>query len=145
MTKKSRVHNQAGMTLIEIMIVIAIIGGLMAIVGAKLVGSLDNAKIKETKIQMQQLSKQLDGYYTDCNSYPTTEKGLEALMTAPGPDVCANWGPNPYVQKKQELKDQWNHPFIYESDGSEYTILSYGKDGKEGGEKANADISSKDL
>jgi general secretion pathway protein G len=137
--------NQLGMTLIEIMIVIAIIGGLMAIVGSKLVGQLDNARIKNTKIQIQQLSKQLDAYYTDCNAYPTSDQGLEALLKSPGSDACSNWGPNPYLTKESELKDQWGHKFLYESDGTEYTIISYGRDGKEGGEGAAKDISSKDL
>lgn len=136
------VRNQAGMTLIEIMIVIAIIGTLMAVVGQKFMNASKNANVKLTKTQIKQLESKLDQYYTDCGSYPTTDQGLMALLENPGADACSNWGPNPYINKKDELVDPFKNQLVYESDGATYKIISYGADKKEGGSGADADIVS---
>jgi general secretion pathway protein G len=137
-------RNQRGMTLIEIMIVIAIIGGLMAILGGKVMSNLSKAKVKQTYLAMGELSKALDMYYTDCGQYPTTEQGLKALLEPPG-SGCSNWGPEPYI-KKNLLKDPFNYPFIYEDQGNGQPplIKSLGADGKEGGEGKNKDLTSQD-
>ena len=135
--------NQSGMTLIEIMIVIAIIAGLMAVLGGQVMSSFNKSRVQNTKISMQEIKKALDQYNLSCNSYPTTDQGMMALVKDPGKDVCGNWG-EPYVKEKQ-LKDQWNHLFLYESDGQKVTLRSLGADGKEGGEGYNADISLDDL
>jgi general secretion pathway protein G len=142
---KSRfLRNQSGMTLIEIMIVIAIIGGLMAVVGTKLINSQKNANIKLARTQIKQLESKLDQYYTDCNQYPTTDQGLQALFENPGSEACPNWGPNPYINKMDEIKDPFGKQLVYESDGAEYKIISYGPDRKPGGDGADKDISSGD-
>src|SRR4051794_19643014 len=124
--KAKLVRNQAGMTLIEIMIVIAIIGTLMAVVGSKFLNAQKNANVKLTKTQIKQLESKLDQYYTDCNAYPTTDQGLQALFENPGEEACKNWGPNPYINKMDELKDPFGHMLVYESDGATYKIISYG-------------------
>lgn len=132
--------NEAGMTLIEIMIVLAIIGTLMAVLGQTVMGRLEKSRVSNAKIQIRELQKQLDLYNTDCGSYPTTDLGLNALLTSPG-DACPNWGPEPYA-KKGSLKDPWGGEFIYESDGSTIQVLkSLGKDKKEGGDSYGTDIS----
>lgn len=138
-----RFLNDAGMTLIEIMIVIAIIGGLMAILGTRIMGRLEKSRVDSAKIQIRQISSFLQMYNTDCSTYPSTEQGLQALRENPGADVCPNWGPEPYMPKEQ--KDPWNHVFVYESDGANYTLKSLGRDGKEGGDAYNKDISSDEL
>lgn len=135
-------RNQTGMTLIEIMIVIAIIGGLMAVVGNKFMNARSNASVKQARIQIKQLESKLDQYYTDCNTYPTTDQGLQALLENPGADTCPNWGPSPYINKMNEVNDPFGKQLVYESDGAEYKIISLGADKKEGGEAHNADITS---
>lgn len=131
-----KVLNQKGMTLIEIMIVLAILASIMAILGSKFVGAQDKARIKEAKLAMGEISKALSMYYTDCGKYPAS---LE-LLIKPDP-ACASWGPTSYLEKKKTVpKDPWGNDFVYELNGSEFTLKSYGKDGVEGGDGLNADI-----
>ena len=136
------VENQKGMTLIEIMIVIAIIAGLMAVLGTNANKFLQNSRVSNAKIAMKELGKQLEAYNLTCNTYPTTDQGLQALLVAPG-EGCANWGPEPYI-KKSQLRDPWGKQFIYESDGGKYIIRSLGRDGKENGEGYDKDLSTED-
>ncbi len=144
-TSLNPLNNQKGMTLIEIMIVIAIIAGLMAVLGTQATKYLNNAKVENAKIQITQIRNMLEGYNLSCNSYPTTEQGLKALLENPGADSCPNWGPEAYMRKESEAKDPWGKPFIYDSDGGSFVIKSLGKDKKEGGEGYNKDISSVDI
>lgn len=137
-------RNNRGMTLIEIMIVLIIVGGMMAILAPKLMGRLSKAKMQSARIQIGELGKALDAYNLDCGTFPSTDQGLKVLLTAPsGEPACANWGPDAYV-KPNMLKDPWGHEFHYEEHGGTYTLKSYGRDGKEGGTGENADISNDD-
>lgn len=140
MKKFRRRNNQSGMTLLEIMIVLAILAGLIAVLAQQLNGRLKAARIKEARIQIGEFGKSLDMFYTDCGFYPSSDQGLGALLQAPS--NCTNWGPDPYVKKIS--KDPWGHEYIYESSGSTYKIRSLGSDGKEGGSGDAADISSDD-
>lgn len=135
-------QNQRGMTLIEIMIVIAIIAGLMAVLGTSANGYLQKSRVSNAKIAMKELGKQLEAYNLTCNSYPTTDQGLQALLAAPG-EGCPNWGPEPYV-KKSMLIDPWGKPYLYESDGGRFVIRSLGRDRKEAGTGYDRDLSSED-
>ncbi len=139
--RRSRM-NERGMTLIEIMIVLVIIGGLMAVLGTSAVTYLNKSKMDTAKIQIKEISKSLEAYNLTCNAYPTTDEGLKALTASPG-DSCPNWGPEAYMKK--EPKDPWGRPYIYESDGGNFTLVSTGKDRKSGGEGYDKDISSADL
>ena len=140
----SPVRNARGLTLVEIMIVLAIIGGLMALLAPRVAANLNKAKIREARLQMGEIGKALDMYYTDCGAYPTTEQGLNALLQQPaGEPGCSNWGPEAYL-KKNLLKDPWNKEFIYEQTPSSYVIRSLGKDGREGGTGIDADLSTED-
>lgn len=132
------IRNNKGMTLLEIMIVLVILGGLIAILATQVQGRLKKAKINQAKIQISEYGKALDMYFTDCNSYPTTEEGLQALVQAPS--TCSNWGPDPYLKKVN--KDPWNGDFIYESTGNNYVLKSLGSDRREGGSGDAQDISS---
>lgn len=134
------IRNNKGMTLLEIMIVLVILGGLIAILATQVQGRLKKSQVNQAKIQIAEYSKALDLYYTDCNRYPTTEEGLNSLMTAPS--SCSNWGPEPYLKKL--AKDPWNNEFKYESQGNGFVLTSYGSDGREGGEGYAKDISSAD-
>lgn len=130
----SLLKNRKGMTLIEIMIVLAIIGGIAALLLPRMTGALDKAKVKETRIHMTQIVNALSMYYTDCGKYP---QSLESLATEDA--SCSNWGPEPYLKKAP--KDQFGNDYVYELNGNEFTLMSLGKDGREGGSGYNADIS----
>lgn len=132
-------RNERGMTLIEIMIVIAILAGLMAVLGTNVMKSLKESKVSNTKIKMKQIQQALDHYNLNCGTYPTTEQGLKALLQDPGKEVCPNWG-EAYLKESKEPKDMWNHTFVYESNGQQMTLKSLGADGREGGESYNADL-----
>jgi general secretion pathway protein G len=132
------IRNNKGMTLLEIMIVLVILGGLIAILATQVQGRLKKAKINQAKIQIAEYSKALDLYYTDCNRYPSSEEGLNALLQAPS--SCSNWGPDPYLKKL--MKDPWNGDFLYESQGNAFVLKSLGSDGREGGTGDQQDISS---
>jgi general secretion pathway protein G len=131
-------RNEKGMTLIEIMIVLLIIGTLLSVLGQNIMSRYGTSQVRQAKIQMGELGKALDMFYTDCGFYPPD---LNALVTAPAD--CKNWGPEPYLKKLQ--KDPWNNDFTYETKGSSYVLKSMGKDRKEGGSGNDADISSEDL
>lgn len=129
--------DRKGMTLVEIMIVLAIIGSIMALLLPRITGALDKSKVKETRIQLTQIVQALQMYYTDCGKYPQT---LDNLVKADA--NCNNWGPEPYL--KNSPKDQWGNAFVYELNGNEYTLKSYGKDGKEGGSGFDKDLNLDD-
>lgn len=135
---RAHIRNQKGMTLLEIMIVLVILGGLIAILATQVQGRLKKAKVRQAQIQISEYGKALDMYFTDCNQYPTTEEGLNALVTAPS--SCTNWGPDPYVRKVN--KDPWGGDFMYESTGPNYVLKSLGSDHREGGTGDAADVSS---
>jgi general secretion pathway protein G len=137
-----RITNNKGMTLIEIMIVLVIVGSLLGFLGTTVMSQFRKAKKNQTKIQMGEIVKALDMYHVDCQSFPSTAQGLKALLE--GPAECKNWGPDPYM-KKSQLKDAFGGEFIYELDGNSYTIRSLGNDKKEGGTGADEDMSSADL
>ncbi len=134
-------QQQKGFSLVEIMIVLVIIGTILGLVANRIFGARDRARDKQVKIIMQQITDQLEMYQQDCNSYPTTAQGLLALVKQPsGEPACESWGPTPYA--KEEAKDPWGKRFVYESDGTTYEVISYGKDGKQGGDK---DYTSKNM
>ena len=131
-------RSQDGFTLIELMVVILIIGLLATIVVQNLRSATDKAKRVKAQADISQLKSALDRYYLDAGSYPTTEQGLAALIAAPstGNDP-ADWS-GPYIEKIPP--DPWGHQYIYQSDGNQYLLKSFGADGVEGGEGKNADI-----
>ncbi len=129
---KPLLANQKGMTLIEIMIVIAILGGLMALLAPKFLGQKDKANVGQAKIQMGQIANAISMFYNDCGKFPAS---LDNLVTQDS--GCTNWGPEPYLKKAPV--DPWNNPYAYEG-GTEYSLKSFGKDGREGGSGYNADI-----
>ncbi|MFZ4402984.1 MAG: type II secretion system major pseudopilin GspG [Pseudobdellovibrionaceae bacterium] len=132
--EKYKILSNKGFTLIEIMIVLAILGSIFALIGPRIVGALDKSKVKEARIQLAQVQNALSSYYTDCGAYPTTLEGLTKDL-----GECKSWGPEAY-SKQRAINDPWKNAFVYELSDSEYTLKSLGKDGKEGGTAYNADI-----
>jgi len=126
-------------TIIELMVVITIIGILASLVAPKFMGKLETAKVKTTKAQMQMFSTALDSFNLDTGRYPTETEGLKVLWGKPK-DIKGYDGP--YLPKPV-ADDAWGNPYIYKitSDDNAYDILSYGKDGKEGGEDTAKDLS----
>jgi general secretion pathway protein G len=139
MKRKFRQRSKVrGFTLIEILVVIAIIAMLAAIVGPTVMNKLGGAKSKTAAIQIADLDKALDLFKLDVGRYPTNMEGLQALMTAP---AAANGWNGPYL-KGGLPSDPWGNPYRYANPGpgGGVQILSYGGDNAPGGEGENADI-----
>ncbi|MGV6801438.1 MAG: type II secretion system major pseudopilin GspG [bacterium] len=135
--------HQRGLTLVEIMVVIVIIGLISAIVFVSVAGSLDKAKVQSAKTQIDVFSNALELYRLSINNYPTTEQGLQALIEAPTniphPEAYPAAG---FLMKKKIPLDPWGAPFQYRRTQNGYEIISYGADGQEGGEGLDADITN---
>ena len=127
-----------GFSLIELLIVIVILGGLVAVVAPGLMDSADQAKRDTVCLKMDDLKKRLDMFKLDNGVYPDTEEGFEALLSNPDPDKYPNYRAKPYLKKLP--KDSWKTPFVYINKGDEVEIISFGADRKEGGEENAKDI-----
>jgi general secretion pathway protein G len=136
-----RGDNDAGFTLVEILVVITIIGLIMALVGPRVVNYLSESKVKAAKIQVESFASALDLFYLDAGRYPTSSEGLGALAARPG--SLDTWN-GPYVRGGLVPADPWGHPYVYRSPGEHgaYDIVSLGSDGQEGGTGNAADIES---
>lgn len=129
-----------GFTLLELMIVIIILGLLASIVLPNLLGQASKAKTGVVCVQMKQLGTSLKNFKFTLGTYPTTEEGLEALVSNPNPDVYANYPAEGFLDEGQLPVDPWKHPYVYIHEGEKFEILSLGADGKEGGEGESSDI-----
>lgn len=125
-------------TLIELLIVIVILGGLAAVVAPGLMDAADEAKRDTVCLKMNDLKKRFDMFKLDNGVYPDTEEGFEALLSNPDAEKYPNYRTQPYL--KELPKDAWKTPFVYINQGDAIEIISYGADRKEGGENNNKDI-----
>ena len=129
-----------GMTLIEILVVLVLIGVVLGIVGGNFIGKGEKAKADAAKIEISQIAQTLDLYKLEIGRYPTTQEGLQALITAPA--GVSNWN-GPYWKRSTVPKDPWGTEYKYlPSQNAPYEIISLGADGKEGGDGPNKDLSS---
>jgi general secretion pathway protein G len=125
---RRRYQGQDGFTLIEMMVVILIIGLLALMIVPRLKGVADRAKRTKAQADISELKQALDRYYLDNGSYPTTDQGLQALVTPPTSGrVPTNYEEGGYIEKLPN--DPWGQPYVYQSDGSSYVLKSYGPDG----------------
>jgi len=136
--------KQKGFTLIEIMVVLAILAGLVAMVAPNIIGEAGAARVKTAKAEMANIKQALELYRLHNFTYPSTSQGLEALVTKPsGTPEPKNYKSGGYLPKLPV--DPWGNAYVYFSSKGQFEIVSYGADGEEGGEDDGADISSKDL
>lgn len=141
MTK--RLRNNGGFTLIEIMVVIVILALLAALVGPKIIGRSDDAKIADVKVQIRNLETALKLYKLDNGLYPLTEQGLAALVTKPTVGVIPkNYKAEGYLESKKVPQDPWGNDYVFISPGAngDYDLCSFGADGVKDGEGKAADI-----
>ena len=140
-SSRATLARQDGFTLVELLVVLAIIGLIAAIATPQVMRYLGTAKVDTTKAQMKNIESALELYYIDAGKYPSEEQGLTALEIKPETD--GNWN-GPYMKKGGTLQDGWGKPYLYKSPAGEkpFEIVSYGRDGKEGGEGQDADITS---
>jgi general secretion pathway protein G len=145
MQKISQRRRAGGFTLIEIMVVVVIMGVLAALVVPKLLGRAAESKVAAAKIDIATIMQSLKLYKLDNQRYPTTEQGLQALLTKPTSGPAANgWKAGGYLEKMP--KDPWGNSYQYLSPGvkGEVDVFSYGADGQPGGTGDDADVGSWD-
>ena len=139
--KERRRRSRAGVTLIEMLVVVMIIALFAALVAPSMFKQSDKARVTAAQAQINNFTTALGSYKLDTGVFPTTEEGLQALRVAP--NNLAQWQ-GPYLPKEVPL-DPWRRPYIYKypgEHGDEPEIISYGADGQAGGEGINADILS---
>jgi general secretion pathway protein G len=135
------IKKQSGFTLIEIMVVVVIIGILASVVVPRIMDNPDKARTAKAKNDIRALESAMDLYRLDNFTYPSTDEGLDALITSPSSSP-ANWKQGGYIKKLNN--DPWGNDYLYDNDGGNIVVYTYGADGSEGGEGPNKDISSND-
>ena len=136
--KKTKHGFRKAFTLIELLIVIVILGGLAAVVAPGLMDAADEAKRDTVCLKMNDLKKRFDMFKLDNGVYPDTEEGFEALLSNPDAEKYPNYRTQPYL--REPPKDAWKTPFVYINKRDDIEIISYGSDRKEGGDGGNKDI-----
>ena len=134
-------RTEKGFTLLELLVVLAIIALLAGIVGPQVMKHMGTSKTKAARVQVEDLSSALDMYKLDVGRYPTSEQGLNALVEKP--QDSKRWN-GPYLRKSKVPEDPWMQDYHYASPGEhgKFDLYSYGADGKEGGEGEDQDINS---
>ena len=143
--KALRSRRMRGFTLIEIMVVITILGILAALIVPRVVGRTDDARIAAAKQDIASVMQALKLYRLDNGRYPTTEQGLQALITKPTAEPAPmNWKQGGYLERSSVPKDPWGHVYQYLNPGlrGEIDVFSFGADGQAGGQNTDADIGS---
>lgn len=142
--KVMRMRKQSGFTLVELLVVLAIIGLLAGLVGPRVLNQLAGAKSDTAKVQIRDFEQALEIYSLDVGEFPRTEQGLEALIENPG--NVSGWN-GPYLRRNEIPLDPWNREYQYKYPGehADFDITSLGADGKPGGDGDNVDIGNWQL
>ena len=140
-SRRSARRRAGGFTLIEIMVVVVIIGLLAAVIVPTVISKVDDARVAKAKQDIQSMETALTMFRLDNSRYPTTEQGLQSLVTQPTDPSIKHWKPGGYITRVS--KDPWGNDYQYVfpgTHGKAYDLFSYGADGEPGGEGINADI-----
>lgn len=139
---RGRNASRAGFTLLELLVVLAILGLLAALVGPRVLAQLSKAKSETAQLQIKNIATSLDMFRLDVGRYPTSEEGLKALVERPG--NLERWR-GPYLKSKEGLVDPWGQPYHYRIPGraGEFDVYTLGADNAEGGNGENEDIYNK--
>jgi general secretion pathway protein G len=134
-----RRRDDGGFTLLEMLVVLAIMGLLAAIIAPQVLKYLGSSRTQTAKVQIQNVVAALELYRLDVGRYPTQEEGLNAVITAPS--TAPGWN-GPYLQKSTALNDPWGHPYLYRNPGKhgDIDVYSLGSDNAEGGTGEAADV-----
>jgi general secretion pathway protein G len=146
LTMRGQVRGPSGFTLLEVMVVIVILGILAALVVPNIISRPEEARVIAAKQDIASLLQALKLYRLDSLRYPSTEQGLQALVTKPTTTpLPSNWKPGGYIERLP--KDPWGNPYQYLNPGvhGEIDVFSHGADGAPGGDGNNADIGSWNL
>ena len=137
--------GQGGFTLIEIMVVVIILGILAAIVAPNVIGRIDDAQIARVQQDLRGIENALKFYRLDNFAYPTSEQGLQALVTKPSDPNIRNWKSGGYLDRLP--KDPWGKVYQYLNPGQngEIDIYTFGRDGRPGGAEIDADLGNWEL
>jgi len=135
---KQQTRQRRGFSLIELLIVIVILGGLMAVVAPGLMDSQKKATRNTMCLTMNDLKKRFDMFSLDNGTYPDSSEGFQALLSNPDADKYPGYPVKSYLKKVP--KDAWRTPFVYIKKGSDLEIISLAADKREGGEEWDKDI-----
>lgn len=132
--------KRSGVTIMEILVVLAIIALLASVVGPRVFKYLGTAKSETARLQAKSLTSGVRLFYIDTGRYPAETEGLSVLMTAPPGET--NWD-GPYIESADGLTDPWGRDFVYVIPGAvkDFDIVSLGRDGQQGGDGEDEDIS----
>ncbi len=135
----SQRKHATGFTLMELLVVLAILGLLMGLVGPQLINQLGGAKTKTAGLQVKDLEQALEMYKIDVGRFPSSDQGLVALVQKPS---NANGWNGPYLKSKEVPLDPWGHDYHYKfpGDRGEIDVFSYGQNGAPGGEGEDSDV-----
>lgn len=138
-SSRSNRQRTAGMTILEILVVLTIIAMISAVVGPRLIGYLGRAKSETANLQIKQLGNAVQLFYIDVGRYPVGSEGLSVLMEAPAGEAA--WA-GPYMQSVEALVDPWGRDYLYKelAEGGDFGISSFGRDGASGGSGEDADL-----
>jgi len=140
-TNRRRKRRERGLTLVELLVVLLILGLIAAFAVPQVMKYVGTAKVDSAEIQVERIGGILDLYRLDMGRYPDSDEGLQALFERPS--NAERWA-GPYVKKADSLIDPWGRPYEYRSPGEhgEYDLYTLGADGLEGGEGEDGDITN---
>lgn len=140
-TKAAVRAGERGYSLLELLVVLAILGLIIAIAAPRVIGYFDSSKAKAAEIQIANIAAALDLYYLANGAYPSEQQGLKALVERP--EGVQSWD-GPYLNRADGIIDPWQRPYLYKQPGQhgKFDVATLGADGKEGGEDEDRDIGS---
>jgi general secretion pathway protein G len=136
---RQSLRDEAGFTLVELLVVLVILVLLASIIGPRVIGYLGSSRTKTASVQIGNLTTSLELYHLDMGRYPSTAEGLQALVVAP--HGTAGWN-GPYISKSTVPLDPWGRPYryIYPGKKNTFDLFTFGRDDKEGGSDEDRDI-----